>query len=64
VGVLSSTYGSREAETSIEPVVEPGGGNLRRRPGPLARAALRTAVAGAIRTDGATVTATLPLDRS
>jgi hypothetical protein len=59
--VLSPTYRSRG---DVEPVAEPGdghpGGDLSR----LERTALRTAMAGGTRTDGATVAATQLPERS
>jgi len=60
-GVLSSTYRSRG---DVGPVAEPGGGSPGGGSTPPGRTALRTAVAGKIHTDGATVAVTLLLDRS
>jgi len=61
VRVLSSTYRSRG---EVEPVGEPGDGHPGGGPTLLGRTVLRTAMAGVIRTDGATVAATLQHERS
>jgi hypothetical protein len=61
VRVLSSTYGSGGV---VEPVGEPGDGHPDGGPTPLGRPVLRTAMAGVIRANGATVAATLQHDRS